>query len=85
MSADIYNQGASAVILGGVDAKGVTYEALDKALTIPETEVRLFAKPEAFVKRRMGVALAAAKNVKQARENALKAANLIKVKVNTID
>ncbi len=81
VSTQLNNQGASAVILGGINAPAVAYADLDKALAIPETEVRLFAKPEAFVKRRMGVALAAAENVTQARENAVKAANLIKVTV----
>ena len=68
---------ASAVILGGVDAKAVVYQGLEQALTIPETEVRLFGKPEAFVARRMGVALATADSVADARAKALKAAGLI--------
>ncbi len=79
VSTQLNNPGASAVILGGIDASAVTYAGLDKALNIPETEVRLFAKPEAFVKRRMGVALAVAENVNQARENAVKTATLIEV------
>ena len=54
--------GASAVILGGVNAKGVVYEGLAQALAVPGSEVRLFGKPEAFVNRRMGVALATASN-----------------------
>ena len=72
--------GASAVILGGVNAKGVVYEGLDKALAVPESEVRLFGKPEAFVNRRMGVALASAENVEQARHKAVKAASLVVIK-----
>ncbi len=80
VSTELMISGASAVILGGIDSEGVSYEGLDHALALPNTEVRLFAKPESFVKRRMGVALAAAGNVTQARENAVKAASLIKVK-----
>ena len=72
--------GASAVILGGVNAKGVVYEGLDKALAVPDSEVRLFGKPEAFVNRRMGVALAIAENVEEARHNAVKAASLVVIK-----
>lgn len=72
--------GASAVILGGIDATGVVYEGLAEALSIPDSEVRLFGKPEAFVNRRMGVALASSTNVEQARAKAVKAANCIVVK-----
>jgi len=72
--------GASAVILGGVNAKGVVYEGLDKALGLPDSEVRLFGKPEAFVNRRMGVALANAESVDEARHKAVKAASLVVIK-----
>jgi phosphoribosylglycinamide formyltransferase 2 len=72
--------GASAVILGGIDAKGVVYEGLAEALAVPDSEVRLFGKPEAFVKRRMGVVLATAEAIHEARIKALKAANLIVIK-----
>lgn len=72
--------GASAVILGGINAKGVVYEGLDQALAVPDSEVRLFGKPEAFVNRRMGVALATAENVDEARHKAVKAASLVVIK-----
>jgi phosphoribosylglycinamide formyltransferase 2 len=72
--------GASAVILGGINAKGVVYEGLAQALAVPDTEVRLFGKPEAFVNRRMGVALASAESVDDARHKAVKAASLVVVK-----
>ncbi|AMK78142.1 MULTISPECIES: formate-dependent phosphoribosylglycinamide formyltransferase [Methylomonas] len=70
---------ASAVILGGIDAKAVTYHGLDKALAVADTDIRLFGKPEAFVARRMGVALATAGNVSDARAKAVQAASLISV------
>lgn len=79
VSTSLDKTGASAVILGGIDAKGVEYTGLDKALADSDAEVRLFAKPEAFVARRMGVALATADNVTEARSKAVKAAGLIKV------
>lgn len=72
--------GASAVILGGINAKGVVYEGLAQALAIPSSEVRLFGKPEAFVNRRMGVALANAESVDEARHKAVKVASLVVVK-----
>ncbi len=71
--------GASAVILGGIDKEAVIYKGLDKALSVLQTEVRLFAKPQAYFSRRMGVVLSVAENVSQARENATKAANLIEI------
>ena len=48
------NPGASAVIYGGVDAFGVVFDGVAQALANPGTELRLFGKPESFVKRRMG-------------------------------
>jgi phosphoribosylglycinamide formyltransferase 2 len=71
--------GASAVILGGMDAKGVQYTGLNKALLDPDVDIRLFAKPEAFVARRMGVALATSDTINEARNKAIKAAQLIKI------
>jgi len=70
--------GASAVIYGGVDAKGIAFEGIDEALSLPGTELRLFGKPEAFQKRRMGVALARARDTDTARANAKRAASLVK-------
>ncbi len=70
--------GASAVIYGGVDAKGIVFDGVANALRIPNTEIRLFGKPESFVKRRMGVALAFDADVEVARVNAKKAAGLVK-------
>jgi phosphoribosylglycinamide formyltransferase 2 len=70
---------ASAVILGGIDAKAVTYDGLEKALAVADTDIRLFGKPEAFISRRMGVALATADNVSDARAKAVRAASLISV------
>lgn len=79
VSAALNKAGASAVILSTIDKENVEYNGLEKALTDTDVDVRLFAKPEAFVARRMGVALATADNVTEAREKALKAAKLIDV------
>ena len=70
--------GASAVIYGGVDAKDVVFEGVVEALRVPNSDIRLFGKPESFVKRRMGVALAFDVDVEVARVNAKKAAALVK-------
>ncbi|MCI1190354.1 formate-dependent phosphoribosylglycinamide formyltransferase [Calidifontimicrobium sp. SYSU G02091] len=66
--------GASAVIYGGVDAKGIVFDGVDEALALPGVDLRLFGKPESFVKRRMGVALARADDVDTARRVAKQAA-----------
>jgi phosphoribosylglycinamide formyltransferase 2 len=68
------NPGASAVIYGGIDAAGIAFEGLAQALQIPETDIRLFGKPESFVRRRMGVALARAEDTDTARDRAKAAA-----------
>ena len=70
--------GASAVIYGGMDARGIAFDGVDQALQIPGTDVRLFGKPEIFVKRRMGVALAHDPDVELARERAKRAAALVR-------
>ncbi len=66
--------GASAVIYGGIDARGIAFDGVEQALQLPGTDVRLFGKPESFVKRRMGVALAHNPDVELARERAKQAA-----------
>ncbi len=74
----IRTPGASAVIYGGVDAKGIVFDGVLDALRVPNSDIRLFGKPESFVKRRMGVALAFDADVEVARVNAKKAAALVK-------
>ena len=71
--------GASAVIYGGMDAVGVAYEGVAEALSVPTADLRLFGKPEAFERRRMGVALARGDTPDQARERAREAAGRVKV------
>jgi phosphoribosylglycinamide formyltransferase 2 len=70
--------GASAVIYGGVEAKAIAFDGLAEALRVPQTEIRLFGKPESFTKRRMGVALAIGKDTNEARQRAKLAASLVK-------
>ncbi len=71
--------GASSVIYGGVEARGVAFDGVADALAEPDTDLRLFGKPESFVKRRMGVALAAADTVDEARAKALRSSKAVKV------
>jgi phosphoribosylglycinamide formyltransferase 2 len=70
--------GASAVIYGGMEAAGIAFEGVDEALQVPESEIRLFGKPESFTRRRMGVAVANADTVEEARERAKLAASRVR-------
>jgi len=82
VSVAMRSPGASAVIYGGMDEKGIAFEGVDEALRVPQTDLRLFGKPEAYVRRRMGVALAYGNNIDEARERAkLAASKVIPVKV----
>jgi phosphoribosylglycinamide formyltransferase 2 len=62
--------GASAVIYGGVEAAGVVFDGVAEALAVPNSDLRLFGKPESFAKRRMGVALVHDTDVEVARKQA---------------
>jgi len=75
---DLRETGASAVIYGGVDAMGIAYDGVADALSELGVELRLFGKPEAFERRRMGVALARGASTDQAREAARTAAAKVK-------
>jgi phosphoribosylglycinamide formyltransferase 2 len=69
--------GASAVIYGGVDATGIRFDGVDEAMRVPNSDIRLFGKPESFVKRRMGVALVHDADVEVARTQAKLAASKV--------
>lgn len=75
---ELRSPGASAVIYGGVDAPNLVFDGVAEALAVPQSELRLFGKPESFVKRRMGVAVAAADDVDMARQRARTAAACVK-------
>ncbi|WP_171495644.1 formate-dependent phosphoribosylglycinamide formyltransferase [Acinetobacter ursingii] len=74
---------ASAVIYAGVDANNLSFSHLNTALAHPDTDLRLFGKPEGFKRRRMGVATARAEDTDQARELAAQAASLVQVQTNS--
>ena len=57
---------------------GVGREGVAEALAVPGSDLRLFGKPESFVRRRMGVAVAAADSVELARERAGEAAGKVR-------
>ena len=70
--------GASAVIYGGLDETGIAFEGVAQALAVPGADLRLFGKPESFVKRRMGVALATGSDIGEALQRAKQAAAAVK-------
>ena len=74
VSTALQNPGASAVIYGRLEGEGIAFTGVDDALHLPRTEIRLFGKPVSHVRRRMGVALAAADTVAEARQTAQQAA-----------
>jgi phosphoribosylglycinamide formyltransferase 2 len=70
---------ASAVILVEGDSAAVEFHDLERALAQPDTQLRLFGKPEVHGERRMGVALARAASVEAARERARTVAACVRV------
>ncbi|CAL1239479.1 formate-dependent phosphoribosylglycinamide formyltransferase [Candidatus Methylocalor cossyra] len=70
--------GASAVIYGGLEGEGIAFEGLELALQVPASEIRLFGKPVAHPRRRMGVALATGASLAEARERARRAAERVR-------
>ena len=70
---------ASCAILCEGDRIAPVFAGIDAALAEPDTQLRLFGKPEIVGKRRMGVALALGTTIEQAREKARRAAAAIKV------
>jgi len=69
--------GASAVIYGQLEEKGIAFAGVDEALRVPQSDVRLFGKPESFARRRMGVALATGRDTDEARARAKLAASKV--------
>ncbi|WP_303292250.1 formate-dependent phosphoribosylglycinamide formyltransferase [Marinobacter sp. SS5-14b] len=72
---------ASAVILPEGDSASVSYVGLENALSEPDTQVRLFGKPELKGRRRMGVALARGTTIDEARSRALDVAGKVIVEL----
>ncbi len=73
---------ASAVILANQESQTYSVKGVDKALSVSGAEVRLFGKPTTRRYRRMGVALARGKSVKDARQRARRAANCVQIVEN---
>lgn len=74
-----YGPAASAVIVGDGHSQHMRYSDLDQALSAPDTELRLFGKPEINGRRRLGVALALGEDVAQARRKATASAAAVHI------
>jgi phosphoribosylglycinamide formyltransferase 2 len=75
----LYGPSASAVLLVEGESDSIIYGNLENALAEPDTQIRLFGKPNVSGKRRMGVALARGTDVENARLKAHKASGKIQV------
>ena len=78
VDASLREPGASAVIYGGMEASGIAFDGVAEALRVPGSDLRLFGKPVAFPRRRMGVALATGASVEEARSRAKEAAGKVR-------
>lgn len=72
---------ASAVILPEGDSGNISFSGVEKALVEPDTQLRLFGKPELKGRRRMGVALARGESIEEARGKARNAAAAVQVEL----
>ena len=72
---------ASAVILVEGESEQVSFGNLNEALAQPDTQLRLFGKPQVKGKRRMGVAIARGQSIDEARQKAKAAAAAVEVKL----
>jgi phosphoribosylglycinamide formyltransferase 2 len=70
-SIHFHGPSASSVILVNGDSDQVIFNSLTAALQMPDTQIRLFGKPEVKGQRRMGVALARDNSVESARQKAI--------------
>ncbi|MEN9020196.1 MAG: formate-dependent phosphoribosylglycinamide formyltransferase [Verrucomicrobiaceae bacterium] len=70
---------ASSVVLVEGTSKNVRFGDLDKALAQPDTQIRLFGKPEVNGRRRMGVAIARSTSIDEARKKAVAASSAVEV------
>ena len=76
-----FGPSASSVILVEGTSKQVSFSNLEQALSEPDTQLRLFGKPEVNGKRRMGVALARAETIEDARAKACHASSAVDVQL----
>jgi phosphoribosylglycinamide formyltransferase 2 len=69
---------ASSVILVKGKSENISFTGLENALSLPDTQLRLFGKPDVDGERRMGVCLARGSTIDEARKKANDAAAKVK-------
>ncbi|MEF1175131.1 formate-dependent phosphoribosylglycinamide formyltransferase, partial [Vibrio sinaloensis] len=74
-----FGPAASAVVLGQGTSQNIRFEGLEQALATPQTQVRLFGKPDIDGRRRLGVAITRRDSIEQAIEDAVTSAAQVKV------
>ena len=72
---------ASCAVLVEGESNTVSFGGLEKALAMPDTQIRLFGKPEVSGQRRMAVTLARGGDVEEARAKAREAAGALEVRL----
>jgi len=77
----LHGPSASLVILVEGNSDGIIYKNIDEVLAEPDTDIRLFGKPEVRGRRRMGVVLARGETVEQALEKAIRSAGKINIEL----
>jgi phosphoribosylglycinamide formyltransferase 2 len=74
-----YGPSASAVVLGQGTSTDIRFDNLAKALAQPQTQVRLFGKPEIDGRRRLGVVLTRRKTIENSIEDAVNNASKVQI------
>lgn len=74
-----YGPAASAVVLGQGTSQNIRFDGLSDALAAPQTQVRLFGKPDIDGRRRLGVAITRRETIEQSIEDAVASASKVKV------
>ncbi|USD66507.1 formate-dependent phosphoribosylglycinamide formyltransferase [Vibrio sp. SCSIO 43136] len=74
-----YGPSASAVVLGQGTSQNIRFEGMSDALAAPQTQLRLFGKPDIDGRRRLGVALTRRDTIEQSVSDAVAAAGKINV------
>ena len=74
-----FGPAASAVILGDGVSSNISFSNVSAALTEPDTQIRLFGKPEINGSRRLGVVVARGESLEEARKKALRAAAAVEI------
>ncbi len=74
-----YGPSASAVILGQGTSTNIRFDNLSEALAQPQTQIRLFGKPEIDGRRRLGVVLTRRENTQESVQDAIESASKVNI------